>query len=223
MTKAQSVRAYTARLHERLYELSTTYTGIDPESVIEPFIQTVFSQDPEEVLKEVKSLLSNIKRLADSLDDVVLQYQIRIPGEKPISRTKAELNGVKDDVFKELGYYTSQLKSVESQLGPAAAVELDTKITTTFSVDTLAYFFRLLVDAEQVVQGKPKNRLYEKISTNFITKGATKISPDSVKNRFRNPDQKTLDDMVTLLQRLQTIAHQNQRNGVKRAKDEKKK
>jgi hypothetical protein len=223
MTNAHSIRKFSGRLHERLHELRTTYTKVVPEYIIEPFLRAVFEQDPAIVFKEVKSLLLEVESLAESLNDIVQQYQLEIPGENPIAYVQSELDGFKKEISEELGYYQSKLESIENGLDVTPTEDADRKIPTKFSVDTLAYFFRLLVDTDLVVQDKPKKRLYEKISANFITKEATEISPDSIKNRFGNPDQKTLDDMVAILQHLQTKAHQYQRNGVKNTKDKKKK
>lgn len=224
MSNAQSIRKYTARLHERLYELKAEYTGVDPQSIIAPLLQTVFEHDPQMVLEEVKSLLLKVAALTKSLDKTVPQYQLRIPGESPKAYTAAELDRIKNALSQELHYYRDALESIENGLDLTATIEdPDRKIATKFSVDTLAYFFRLLVDEGLVVKLRPNTRLYEKIGSTFSTKEASNISPKSIKNKYTDPDQNTLDDMVTILQHLQTLARQYQQKGVKDTSKKKKK
>lgn len=111
----------------------------------------------------------------------------------------------------EIKYLNSKLKSVlipkaNPSVPAASQTTINYRIPVTFSVDALAYFFRLLVKAG-VVNGGPKTALLLFVSRSFQTPGIgnASLSVKSLENKYRQVVQQTANSVRVVLKRMLKI------------------
>lgn len=96
-------------------------------------------------------------------------------------------------IEEEINYLTKKTQLQSQQQQPNLFTQLEkTKIQSGLSVAQLAYFFKLQVDAGIITQ-KNQSDIFRHITDNYQTSKVHEISLDSVKNKFYNIEQSTID------------------------------
>jgi hypothetical protein len=214
MNDQKPIQYYSGPLHTRLYRLRTTCSENDPSSTIEPLLKAVFYYPPTLALTEIKMLRTELETASLNIEKnlrTLTRFNIFSQQDEPYS--DGEVDICRRSLWTELNAYEEALTKLEEDLQGKLISNSDDKIPTTFTVDELAYLFRLLHE-EGKIPTATRVALYDKVRHTFTSIESKDIGGKYIKRKFESPDSKTIKEMEVFLQQLQTRIRQHKKNGV---------
>lgn len=127
---------------------------------------------------------------------------------KPGSVYKSELPSLCDQIGTWLGeeiyFLEKKQQLLQLPLGPALKTDIGPKVHTSLPVAHLSLVIRLLLDAN-LIKNKNAAELLKRVAGSFRTDKCEHISEDSLRNKFYNFDDHTVDQVKDVIKGLMGV------------------
>lgn len=178
---------------------------------------TIINISPAEQLKKIKNYFElsyftpkQLEYIFNILDKKFEKYS-KIPLTSFVSYDSMEIkielleNDLKSKINQILENYSLFKEEILSQNIPTANTEFTPQFKTTYNVEELAYFFKLMIEQGIIVLNKnQKTKFFDFIVSNFQSKDKVKISLSSFRNKSYDPSITTIEnihkDLIQMMQ-----------------------
>lgn len=154
---------------------------------------------------EIERMSSSIQSLT-TIEDAIALLQTKLAAvtkckTKPACFFEPYTPSVKQQLTTWIGNEIKNYETIKNKAGDNEfAIELDSKIQTSFSVAKLAVLIRLLV-ADKIIINKSVAPMLRTISKLFTTLQKDEISFGSLETKYHAPDKNTINMMKEMLQK----------------------